>query len=90
MTESNFVLTLSCPNRPGIVAAVATHLFESGGDILDAQQFDDTETGSFFMRVVFGLAKGNEDFTLLSRTFASVADRFGMTWSMRSRVFEKS
>jgi formyltetrahydrofolate deformylase len=86
MTESNFVLTLSCPNRPGIVAAVATHLFESGGDILDAQQFDDTETGSFFMRVVFGLAKGNEDFTLLSRSFALVADRFGMTWSMRSRA----
>lgn len=86
MTESNFVLTLSCPNRPGIVAAVATHLFESGGDILDAQQFDDTETGSFFMRVVFGLAKSNEDFTLLSRTFALVADRFGMTWSMRSRA----
>ena len=48
-----FVLTLACPNRPGIVAAVAGHLSEAGLNILDAQQFDDTETDRFFMRVVF-------------------------------------
>lgn len=46
-------LTLSCPNRPGIVAAVSSHLFEAGCNILGAQQFDDTETNQFFMRALF-------------------------------------
>jgi len=45
MLEQTAILTLSCPNRPGIVAAVSTLLFEAGCNILDAQQFDDTETG---------------------------------------------
>ena len=53
MPDNTAILTLSCPNRPGIVAAVSTLLFEAGCNILDAQQFDDTETGRFFMRVVF-------------------------------------
>src|SRR4051794_33245367 len=44
MIDPTFVLTLSCPNRPGIVAAVSTCLFEADCNILDAQQFDDTET----------------------------------------------
>ncbi|MGE4481254.1 ACT domain-containing protein, partial [Acidocella sp.] len=41
MSKAKFVLTLSCVNRPGIVAAVATYLFEAGADIREAQQFDD-------------------------------------------------
>ena len=47
MLPTRYVLTLSCANRPGIVAAVSTALFEGGFNILDAQQFDDTETGNF-------------------------------------------
>ena len=58
MTPSRFVLTLSCPNRPGIVAAVSTALFEGGFNIFDAQQFDDIETGVFFMRVAFNARQG--------------------------------
>ena len=58
MPHSSFVLTLSCTNVPGIVAAVSTHLFQAGYNILDAQQFDDEETGRFFMRVVFNPANG--------------------------------
>src|SRR5881397_3721684 len=49
------ILTLSCEDKPGIVAAVSTALFDCGGNIRDAQQFDDDETGKFFMRVVFDL-----------------------------------
>ena len=56
MSGARFVLTLSCPNRPGIVAAVSTALFEGGFNIFDAQQFDDIETGNFFMRVAFNVA----------------------------------
>ncbi len=51
-----YILTLSCANQPGIVAKVSAKLFDSGFNILDAQQFDDTQTGTFFMRVVFNAA----------------------------------
>jgi len=41
MTSENYYLTLTCPNKPGIVAAVSTYIFQAGGDIEEAQQFDD-------------------------------------------------
>jgi hypothetical protein len=47
------VLTFSCADVPGIVASVTGTLFEQGANVLEAQQFDDQETGRFFMRVVF-------------------------------------
>ncbi len=53
MTTPSYVLSLSCTNVPGIVAGVSAYLFEAGCNILDAQQFDDVETGRFFMRIVF-------------------------------------
>jgi formyltetrahydrofolate deformylase len=46
------ILTLSCPDRAAS-SPVSAFLFERGCNILDAQQFDDQETGQFFMRVVF-------------------------------------
>jgi formyltetrahydrofolate deformylase len=55
MSAQQFVLTLSCPDRPGIVSAVSTFLFANGQNILDAQQYSDIETGRFFMRVSFDL-----------------------------------
>ncbi len=51
-----YTLTLSCQDRPGLVALVGTSLFELGGNILDAQQYNDRETSLFFMRVVFEAA----------------------------------
>ena len=80
MTQTKFILTLSCANRPGIVAAVTTALFETGGDISDARQFDDPETGRFFMRVVFAAAA---DPAGLAAVLAPVAARFGMAWRLR-------
>ena len=56
MSSARHILTLSCVNRPGIVAKVSAALFDGGFNILDAQQFDDVETGDFFMRVVFNAA----------------------------------
>ena len=47
------ILTLSCPDRPASSPRVSALLFERGANILDAQQYDDDETGRFFMRVVF-------------------------------------
>ena len=83
MSASSFVLTLSCRNRPGIVAAVSTHLFEQGCNISDAEQFDDTLSGRFFMRVVFDVA--GLDTAALKASFAPVAEKFGMDWSLRDR-----
>ncbi len=81
-----FVLKLACPNRPGIVAAVSTFLFEAGCNILDAQQFDDTETNRFFMRVVFNPVSGAADAEALRGGFSPIGERFGMEWTLRSRA----
>jgi formyltetrahydrofolate deformylase len=77
------VLTLSCRNRPGIVAAVSTHLFEAGCNILDAQQFDDVETGLFFMRVMFNPVEGRGAAPDLAPGLGALGERFGMSWSLR-------
>src|SRR5690606_15647693 len=46
--NDGFILTLSCPDRPGIVHAVSGFLLEHGGNILEAAQYDDRDTGLFF------------------------------------------
>jgi formyltetrahydrofolate deformylase len=81
MPASQYVLTLSCQNRPGIVAAVATYLFEHGGDIREAQQFDDGQTGKFFARIAFDLA-GPTGVDELRAGFAPIADSFALTWRL--------
>ncbi len=80
------ILTLSCRNRPGIVSAVSTYLFEGGCNILDAQQFDDTESNRFFMRVVFNAVGEGVALDALRDNFGTIAERFGMTWHMRARA----
>jgi len=77
-----YVLTLACPNRPGIVAAVANHLLTLGGDIRDAQQFDDSETGRFFMRVVF---TATATLATVRDDFIEITIRFGMKWQLNER-----
>jgi len=89
MPHSQFVLTLSCPDRPGIVAAVSTFLAQSGQNILDAQQFDDTETKKFFMRVVFTAADLAVELSALQTGFAPIAQRFAMDWQMRDRAAKR-
>ena len=78
MPDSHFVLTLSCPDRPGIVAAVSSYLADQGQNILDAQQFNDVETGHFFMRVVFNAAGQAPGLEALRSGFDGMARRFAM------------
>src|SRR3546814_10509689 len=85
MSAEDFVLSLSCPDRPGIVSAVATHLFENGCNILEAHQFDDVETGRFFMRVRFALVEDAVAVGTVREHFASIAEKFAMRWTIRSR-----
>jgi len=86
MPDRQFVMTLSCPDRPGIVSAVSTFLAHNGQNILDAQQFNDIETGHFFMRVVFNAADLAVDLAALQTGFTAIADRFGMDWQLRERA----
>lgn len=86
MSPHQFVLTLSCPDRPGIVSAVSTFLAHNGQNILDAQQFSDVETGHFFMRVVFDAADMAVTLSALQTGFGAMADRFKMDWQMRERA----
>lgn len=78
MLDLSSTLTLACPNRPGIVAAVSTLLFEAGCNILDAQQFDDTESDRFFMRVVFNRLEGSQPHEAIAEALAELGRRFGM------------
>ena len=71
----HWILTFTCADRVGIVAAVTGELAAAGGFILDSQQYADLETGRFFMRVVFT----GED---LRERLAPVAERFALDWSL--------
>ncbi len=76
-----YVLILSCPNRPGIVADVAATMFEHGGNITEAQQFDELESGKFFMRTVFSIADA-ERLTSFQAAFVAVAARWKMEYKL--------
>ncbi|HEV2796715.1 MAG TPA: formyltetrahydrofolate deformylase [Nocardioides sp.] len=78
---AEFVLILSCPDRPGIVHAVSGFLVDQGANIVESQQFGDRLTDRFFMRIGFvvetpGGAEG------LRAAFAPVAERFGMDYEL--------
>jgi formyltetrahydrofolate deformylase len=81
MASSRFVLTLSCVDRKGIVATVASFLADKDCNILDSAQFDDGDTGRFFMRVTFA-SEGTAGEALLREEFASIGTRFGMDWQL--------
>jgi formyltetrahydrofolate deformylase len=74
------VLTLSCPDRRGVVHAVASYLLTCGGNILDSQQFYDSATGLFFMRVHFSTEDADPD--VIAAGFEAVARNFRMTWEL--------
>jgi len=79
----SYVLRLSCVDQPGILSAVTTALFDHGGNILEAQQFDDLETGRFFARLQFeGVSEGTS-LESFSAAVTPVAARFNMDWSLR-------
>ena len=80
-----FVLTLSCPDKPGIVYAVSSFLVQHSGNIIASQQYGEPDGGLFFMRVHFavpqpGLAVGD-----LVRDFSWVAESFHMTWRLHDK-----
>ncbi|MBW1603985.1 formyltetrahydrofolate deformylase [Streptomyces sp. JJ66] len=80
-TADQYVLTLSCPDKQGIVHAVSSYLFMTGCNIEDSQQFGDHDTGLFFMRVHFS-AEPPVTLEKLRASFAAVGDSFHMDWQI--------
>jgi formyltetrahydrofolate deformylase len=76
---TEFVLTLSCPDRPGIVAAVAGLLAERGGNIVESQQYGDQATGRFFMRVQFTVPAAEDG---LRDALTALAADLSLDWDM--------
>jgi formyltetrahydrofolate deformylase len=75
------ILLISCPDRPGLVGAVADFVLSVDGNIVHAEQHIDVETGVFFQRVEFQAAGIDAD--ALATSFAPVAQRFGMSVQAR-------
>ncbi len=76
-----YVLTLFCPDKQGIVHAVSSYLFMTGCNIEDSQQFGDHDTGLFFMRVHFS-AEAPVTVEKLRASFAAIGDSFRMDWQI--------
>jgi formyltetrahydrofolate deformylase len=75
-------LLVSCRDRTGLVAALSQFVFDNGGNILDADQHADLETGLFFMRLVWSLESFKLDRAAMQGALASLASRFDLTWEL--------
>jgi formyltetrahydrofolate deformylase len=76
-----FALTVSCKDRPGLVATLTGCLFDNGGNILEAEQYNDQESGHFFMRV---LLDTEQPHSALQAAVGKLADKLEMKWQLRS------
>ncbi|MEO5983366.1 MAG: formyltetrahydrofolate deformylase [Pedococcus sp.] len=80
MSSNRYVLTLSCPDRAGIVHAVTSVLVAAGCDITEHQQFDDAVHGLLFLRTSFSAPEGARE--QLDAAFFGVAEEYGMQWQL--------
>ena len=79
-----FVLKTACAARSGIVAAVTTFLAERGGYLSELSQYDDQDTGRFFMRAVCHIESGELSLEDIREQFPQVAETFAMQWSLHA------
>ena len=80
--DTPYILTLSCPDQRGIVHAVSGFLLERGGNIEEAAQYNDHDTGLFFMRVQFACADAGAE--ALREQIGTLAARFDMRWQLHA------
>lgn len=86
--KDEYILTLSCPDRVGIVAAVSVFLSNHDCNIKDSAQYGDPQTGLFFMRVHFRAESQAPDYAILHAHFTDLAEFFSMDWGIH-RVDDK-
>jgi formyltetrahydrofolate deformylase len=81
------VLLVDCPNRKGLVATIATFLFQRGANIVSSDQHDDLTVNRFLMRVEWDLESTSVPFSTFHADFVAIAEANAMTWRMeRSTV----
>ena len=76
------ILIISCPDRKGIVAAVAEFLYQHGANILHADQHQDAALDLFLMRVEWDMTEFDLDLREFSAVFAPISRRFEMRWQV--------
>jgi formyltetrahydrofolate deformylase len=81
-----YILTLSCPDKPGIVYGVSSFLVQHSGNIIDSQQYGDSDQGRFFMRVHFTIPPAGATLAELERDFTWVAESFHMSWQLHDKA----
>ncbi|MBX2809273.1 MAG: formyltetrahydrofolate deformylase [Cellvibrionaceae bacterium] len=79
---STIILTLSCKDQPGIVAAVANLFALQGFTIRESSQFEDVHSRRFFMRTVLESCEGSKSMTALKTHFQPLAKRYAMDWGL--------
>jgi formyltetrahydrofolate deformylase len=77
-----YVLTVNCPDGPGLVHAVSGFVTQHGGNILESQQFDDRQNQRFFLRVRYEAANGATTLEGMRSDFKPIATRHGMNWQL--------
>jgi formyltetrahydrofolate deformylase len=82
VVEQTATLLVCCPDRKGLVAALAQLLYGHGANILDSDQHTDPVAGQFFQRIKFDLSELHTDRTSLDAAIAEVAARFSMNWRL--------
>ena len=82
MAEKVYILTLSCKDKTGIVAAVSGFLADNSGFILESAQYGDPSTNKFFMRTEFRAGQKLPTRDAIIKKFSPVAKKFGMSWTL--------
>ena len=88
-TTVEHVLTLDCPEGPGIVHAVSGFLLDHGCDIIDNKQFGDRAEGHFFMRVHFASDGDASTVNALREDFAPVGEKYSMNWQLEQQGYKR-
>ncbi|MGO4146640.1 formyltetrahydrofolate deformylase [Paenarthrobacter sp. YAF11_1] len=88
-TTVEHVLTLDCPEGPGIVHAVSGFLLDHGCDIIDNKQFGDRAEGHFFMRVHFASSGDESTVDALREAFSPVGEKYSMNWQLQRQGYKR-
>ncbi|MBB6632822.1 formyltetrahydrofolate deformylase [Cohnella thailandensis] len=83
MSNDKAVLLISCTDKPGIVAAVSTYLYEKGANIISSDQYSTNyQEGLFFMRVEFSIPNLDRHFPAIEEDFRPIANKYEMKWNL--------